>query len=104
MPRYLFKDGQGKSLPAGCSEVNPQSSLKVFALSPPTTEEEFQALGHSELVPELAGLHKRSDQTHSPLGGSEMVTGLGVENLKPCLGTGNVKMNQTPSFMFPKWV
>lgn len=104
MPRYLFKDGQCESLPAGCSEVNPQSSFKVFAHSPPTTEEEFQALGHSELVPELAGLHKRSDQTHSPLGGSEMVAGLGVENLKPCLGSGNVKMNQTPSFIFPKWV
>lgn len=104
MPRYLFKDEQGKSLPAGCSEVNPQSSLKVFVHSPPTTEEEFQALGHSELVPELAGLHKRSDQTQFPLGGSEMVISLGVENLKHCVGTGNVKMNQIPSFIFPKWV
>lgn len=75
MPRYLFKDEQGKSLPAGCSEVNPQSSLKVFAHSPPTTEEEFQALGHSELVPELAGLHERSDQTHSPGGGGALRNG-----------------------------
>lgn len=76
----------------------------MFAHSPPTTTEEFLALGHIELVPELAGLRTCSDDTVSSQG-LHMGIILGVENLNPCLGIGNVtKSNQMPSFIIPTWV